>query len=260
MQGLGRMKEPYFLWVHYFDPHFEYLSHPAFAAFGDRDVDRYDQEIGFTDYHIARLLRRIDKKNTVVMFTADHGEEFGEHGGQYHYTLYDDVMRVPLIVRAPGLAPGRNTTRAEQIDLLPTLLSLLGVERSSDLPGRDLLSGEPDSTPVYIERDRPPPWRQRGVVKGTHKLFVVEMQDTTTIPPASRGTEIPVKNVVPGIYLYDLASDPLERTNLYTPDNPIALELLGLVARQFATSHYQENAVDLDPELLKKLKSLGYVR
>jgi len=260
LRGLRGMKEPYFLWVHYFDPHFEYLSHPAFASFGNTDVDSYDGAIGYTDFHIARLLRQIDAKNTVVVFTADHGEEFGEHGGKYHYTLYDEVMRVPLMICAPGLAPRRDASPAEQIDLLPTMLSLLGVEYDGHLPGRDLLSSAPDSTPVYVERDRPPPWRQRGVIKGNHKLFVVEMQDTLNIPPASRGTEIPVKNVVPGIYLYDLAADPHERTNLYREGDPTSLELLGLVARHFATSRYSENAVDLDPELLKKLKSLGYVR
>jgi arylsulfatase A-like enzyme len=259
LEGIARAQEPYFLWVHYFDPHFEYLYHPAFSRFGNRDTDRYDGEIGHTDYHISRLLRKLDD-NTVVVFTSDHGEEFGDHGGVYHYTLYQETMRVPLVIRAPGLAPGRNDTVAEQIDLLPTLLSLLGIEYGAELPGRDLFSDAPDDTPVFIERDRPPPWRQRGVIRGNHKLFVVEMQDTTTIPPASRGTEVPVENVKLGIYHYDLAADPGEKHNLYEPDDPTALELLGLVAGHFSTSKYAKNQVELDDELLKKLRSLGYVR
>jgi hypothetical protein len=86
------------------------------------------------------------------------------------------------------------------------------------------------------------------------------MQDTTNIPPSSRGTEIPVRNVIPGVYLYDLAADPRERTNRYADGDPAALELLGLVAGHFSTSRYQENAVELDPAMLKKLKSLGYIR
>jgi arylsulfatase A-like enzyme len=260
LQGLRRMKEPYFLWVHYFDPHFAYLSHAGFESFGSDDLGRYDSEIAFTDYHIARLLRNIDTKNTVVVFTADHGEEFGEHGGQYHYTFYDEVMRVPLMIEAPGLAPGTDRTQAEQIDLLPTILDLLGVESPADLPGRDLLSGEPDDTPTFIERDRPPPWRQRGVIKGNQKLFVVEMQDTNSIPVASRGTEVPVRNVHLGIFRYDLKADPKERTNLYTPTDSTSLDLLGCVAGHFSVTTPRENPVELDPDLLKKLKSLGYVR
>ncbi len=260
LQGLRDADKPYFLWVHYFDPHFEYLSHPAFSKFGTGPLDRYDGEIAHTDYHISRLLRQIDDKNTVIVFTSDHGEEFAEHDGQYHYTLYDEVMRVPLIIKAPGLLPGKDDTVVEQTDLLPTILSLLGVEHTADLPGRDLLSGAPDDTPMFIERDRPPPWRQRGVIKGDHKLFVIEMQDSTTIPPASRGTEVPVRNVKPGIYMYNLKDDPRERTNIYSESDPTALELLGLIAGHFSTSKYKENKVELDADLIKKLKSLGYLR
>jgi arylsulfatase A-like enzyme len=259
LQGVRRAEKPYFLWVHYFDPHFEYLTHPAFSSFGNSDLDRYDGEIAHTDYHISRLLRQLDD-NTVVVFTSDHGEEFAEHDGVYHYTLYDEVMRVPLMIRAPGLASGVDESPAEQIDLLPTILALVGLEVPAGLPGRDLLSGEPDDTPVYFERDRPPPWRQRGVVKGNHKLFVVEMQDSLDIPPASRGTEVPVTNVHTGIYMYDLAADPEERTNIYSESDPHALELLGMVTRHFAAGAKREHPMELDEDLIEKLKSLGYIR
>jgi arylsulfatase A-like enzyme len=262
LKGLRKAEKPYFLWVHYFDPHFQYLSHPAFASFGDRDIDRYDGEIGHTDYYIGRLLKQLDDGNTVVVFTADHGEEFGEHDGVYHYTLYNEVMRVPLIIRAPGLAPGTDNTAAEQIDLLPTILGLLGIDThdaGAQLPGRDLLSGAPDDTPVFIERDRPPPWRQRGVIRGNQKLFVVELQDSSEIPPSSRGTEVPVTNVETGIFMYDLAADPAERTNIFSADDPTALELLGMVTEHFATSVHRSEAVELDDDLVRKLKSLGYI-
>jgi arylsulfatase A-like enzyme len=212
LRGARGLQEPWFVWVHYFDPHFEYLSHPAFAKWGASDLDRYDGEIAHTDHHIGRLLNALDGKNTVVVFTSDHGEEFGEHGGKYHYTLFDEVMRTPLVIKAPGLTPAQSNALVDQVDLLPTMLSLLGVDAPDALPGRVLVApdgaGPPENKPLFIERDRPPPWRQQGVIVGNHKLFVVEAIDINDIPPGSRGTEVPVEHIEPGIFLYDLAVDP----------------------------------------------------
>jgi arylsulfatase A-like enzyme len=260
LKGLRNVKEPYFLWVHYFDPHFQYLPHDQFP-FGNSDLDRYDSEIAFTDYSIDNLLKGVDRGNTVVVFTADHGEEFGEHEGKYHYTLHGEVMRVPMIIKAPGLTPRVESEPVEQIDLLPTILALLGVEAPANLPGRDLLGAarKPADAPIFMERDRPPQWRQRGVVRGNHKLIVIEEADTSLVPPTSRNEEIPVTNVHPGIYLYDLASDPGEHTNLFSRDDPVSLELLGLVTKHFATAAARPQPVEVDPDLLQKLKSLGYV-
>ncbi|HEU4364826.1 MAG TPA: sulfatase [Candidatus Krumholzibacteria bacterium] len=260
LKGLRNVKEPYFLWVHYFDPHFEYLEHGQFP-FGTSEEQRYDSEIAFTDYYIDNLLKVVDRGNTIVVFTSDHGEEFGEHDGQYHYTLHGEVMRVPLIVKAPGLAPRVESAPVEQIDLLPTILSLLGVAAPEGLPGRDLFGAAPApaGAPLFMERDRPPQWRQRGVQRGGHKLIVIEEADTSLVPPTSRNEEIPVTNVHPGIYLYDLARDPGERDNLFSRDDPVSLELLGLVATHFATAAARPQPVAVDAELLEKLKSLGYV-
>ncbi len=259
LKGLRGVKEPYFLWVHYFDPHFQYLAHEQFP-FGNAETDRYDGEIAFTDYYIDDLLKAVDRGNTVVVFTADHGEEFGEHQGQYHYTLHGEVMRVPMIIKAPGLAPRVERGPAEQTDLLPTILALLGIEAPGGLPGKDLLgAAKPADSAVYMERDRPPQWRQRGVLRGNHKLVVIEEADTSLVPPTSRNEEIPVTNVHPGIYLYDLARDPGELTNLFSRDDPTSLELLGLVTTHFAAATARPQPVEVDPELLEKLRSLGYV-
>ena len=259
-KGLRDIKEPYFLWVHYFDPHFQYLPHTQFP-FGGSEQDRYDAEIAFTDYFIDDLLKVTDRGNTVVVFTGDHGEEFGEHGGQYHYTLHDEVMRVPLIIKAPGLVPRVEYEPAEQTDLMPTILSLLGVEVPAGLPGRDLLAATPKTgdTPVFMERDRPPQWRQRGVVRGDYKLIVIEEADTSLVPPASRNEEIPVTNVHPGIYLFNSSADPGEKKNLFSRDDATSLELLGIVTTHFAHAAARPQPVEVDPELLEKLKSLGYV-
>jgi arylsulfatase A-like enzyme len=259
LKGLRDAKEPYFLWVHYFDPHFEYMEHPQFP-FGKTDLDRYDAEIAHADYHIDNLLRAVDRGNTVVVFTADHGEEFGEHGSKYHYTLHGEVMRVPLVIKAPGLAPRTDAAPAEQIDLAPTLLALLGVPAPAELPGKNLLEPRDAHRAMFIERDRPPQWRQRGVIRGSHKLIVVEAADTTQVPPASRSEEIPVTNVRPGIYLYDLERDPGEQTNVFSESDTTSLSLLGMVTTHFSGAARRGAPVELDRVLLEKLRSLGYIR
>jgi len=257
-RGVRGMKEPYFVWVHYFDPHFEYLEHPQYP-FGAADIDRYDAEIAYTDYYIDDLLKVVDRKNTVVVFTSDHGEEFGEHGGKYHYTLHGEVMRVPLVIKAPGLAHREESAPAEQIDLLPTILELLAIDAPAGLPGRDLFAPADPHHSIYLERDRPPQWRQRGVVRGSHKLVVVEAADTLLVPATSRNEEIPVTWVKPGMYLYDLARDPGETTNLFSTDDSTSLSLLGLLTSHFATAAARKQPVELDEDLLRKLKSLGYI-
>ncbi len=258
-KGMRNLKQPYFVWIHFFDPHFAYLEHPQYA-FGKADIDRYDAEIAYTDYYIDELLKVTDKGNTVVVFTADHGEEFGEHGGQYHYTLHGEVMRVPAIIKAPGLTPRTDARVVEQVDFLPTILNLLGVEAPDNLPGRDMLAPEQPARPVYLERDRPPQWRQRAIVSGNHKLIVVEDADISQVPESGRSEEIEVTNVQRGMYLYDLSRDPGEKTNLFARDDSTSLALLGMLTTHFASASARPQPVQVDNELLEKLRSLGYVK
>jgi choline-sulfatase len=257
--GMRNLKQPYFVWVHFFDPHFAYLEHPQYP-FGKTDIDRYDAEIAYTDYYIDELLKIVDRGNTMVVFASDHGEEFGEHDGQYHYTLHGEVMRVPVIVKGPGLAHRKDDRIVEQIDFLPTILRMLGVEAPAGLPGRDMLAPDASPHPVFMERDRPPQWRQRGVVVGNHKLIVVEDADISLVPEASRSEEIEVTNVHPGMYLYDLAKDPGEKTNLFARDDSTSLKLLGMLTTHYATASARPQPVHVDQDLLDKLRSLGYVR
>ena len=142
-----------FLWVHLFGPHEPYEAHAAFD-FGARDVDRYDSEVRAADETLGALVRLFRGKspNGVVIVSADHGEEFGDHGGRYHgTTVYEEQVRVPLVVSAPGaVRPGRFAEVVQTIDLLPTLLSALEIPRPPRLRGRDLgplLAGERSEGP-----------------------------------------------------------------------------------------------------------------
>jgi arylsulfatase A-like enzyme len=127
-----------FFWVHYFDVHEPYLS----THFGAGDMDRYDSEILHVDGQIARLIREVRRKlkrNVIVAISADHGEEFYDHGGVYHgSTLYEEQVRVPLILNAPGLPQRRVAATAKTLDLAPTLLAMVGIGAPSSMRGDDL--------------------------------------------------------------------------------------------------------------------------
>src|SRR6185437_5465032 len=102
--------KPLFLWVHFFEPHEPYVVHPEHVFTGGKsaDVDAYDSEVATADDGIGRIVRRVEARRpgAIVLVTADHGEEFGEHGGRYHgTTVYEEQVRVPLVVAGPGIAP-----------------------------------------------------------------------------------------------------------------------------------------------------------
>lgn len=129
-----------FLWVHLFEPHEPYERHEK--DFGDRDVDRYDGEIFEADAGVGAIVAEVrkDRPQATIVVTADHGEEFGEHGGRYHgTTVYEEQVRVPLVVVAPGkIAPGRIAGPVQTVDILPTVLSSLAIPRPARVRGRDL--------------------------------------------------------------------------------------------------------------------------
>jgi choline-sulfatase len=119
----------FFLWVHYLDPHADYLSHADTPSFGRSPRDLYDHEVAHTDRHIGRLLDHLSQQpwadRTSILVTSDHGEAFGEHGMMRHgFELWEPLVRVPLIVHVPGLAPTRIQERRSLVDLVPTMLDL----------------------------------------------------------------------------------------------------------------------------------------
>jgi arylsulfatase A-like enzyme len=134
-------QKPLFLWVHYFEPHEPYVQHAA-HHFGDTEGDAYDSEIAEADDGVARVVRAVREKrpNAIVIVTADHGEEFGDHGGRYHgTTVYEEQVRVPLLVTGAGVRAGAEIDEPVQtIDLVPTILSAMRIPRPARVRGRDL--------------------------------------------------------------------------------------------------------------------------
>jgi arylsulfatase A-like enzyme len=181
----------FFLWMHFVDPHAEYAPH-AEHDFGPKPRDRYDGEVAFVDHHLGRFLAALEQApfgaRTAVVVTSDHGEAFGEHGMIRHgFELWEELVRVPLIVKVPGVAPRRVTARRSAIDVVPTLLDLFKVELRPRADN-DFLSGEslmPDvlrpageaapERPVFIDMARGPHnAERRALIEGDQKLTVSE--------------------------------------------------------------------------------------
>jgi arylsulfatase A-like enzyme/HEAT repeat protein len=164
-----------FVWVHFFEPHEPYERHQEFP-FGDGDVDRYDSEIAYTDAALGRLIAyvRSHRPGTIIVVAADHGEEFDEHGGRYHgSTLYEEQLRIPLVIAVPGVAPHVVDGQVELIDVTPTVLNLLDIPVPARVRGTDL--GPWLAAPPAPSTRLPPAFAEvedrRMVVWGREKLI-----------------------------------------------------------------------------------------
>ncbi len=171
----------FFLWVHFYEAHFPYARHPEYH-FGDEPHDRYLAEVRYIDEQVGRLLRRVDELGlagrTAVVFTGDHGEEFGEHGGETHGDLYPEDLRVPLLVHLPGAAARRIAGEVRLIDVAPTIADLLGVAPPPSFDGESLvpqLEGAPvPDRPIFAELipDKKVPRRVVSIAAGGWQLIV----------------------------------------------------------------------------------------
>ncbi len=200
----------FFLWAHFLEPHAEYVRHQG-HDFGGQSRDLYDGEIAFTDEQVGRILDFVDKssfaKRTAIVLTSDHGEAFGEHGMLRHgFEIWDELVRVPWLVRLPGAAPRRVKQRRSAIDLVPTLLDLYGVPLpSSSPPGTDFVSGE-SLLPELL-----------GVAEPREKIVFVDMSAGPNNADRQAFIEHDRKLIASSgrpLGLYDLATDPAEKKDL----------------------------------------------
>ncbi|MGC4063136.1 MAG: sulfatase-like hydrolase/transferase [Polyangiaceae bacterium] len=219
-----------FVWVHLFAPHEPYEKRVGFD-FGDRDVDRYDSEIAFADDALGKIIgefRRL-RPNSVVVVGADHGEEFGEHGGRYHgTTVYEEQVRIPLVVHAPDLfAPRVVAEPVQSIDLLPTVLAALYVPRPPRIRGRDLgglLTGKQVPGPGLALAETE---EQLLLAEGTLRLVCARQLGACK--------------------LFDLATDP-GQTKDVSADFGERLEAMRRRERELSASHGQFEAQGLRAE------------
>jgi len=217
----------------------------------------YDAEITELDVRVGTLLQHLAKvpSETLVVLIGDHGEEFLEHGAFEHQQLYNELLKVPLIIEHPRLTRGmRIRTRVSLIDLLPTLLEMLGIEADLLLQGSSFLpllatQGEPRE--VYSEY---PPFGLYTLIGSDKKLILQGLP--------SRDMESYRK-----VELYDLRSDPAEKRNLADQDPDLQEMFERLTERVFenqelgkAIQRGEPPATDsLDQETIEQLEALGYL-
>jgi arylsulfatase A-like enzyme len=234
LKQLAAQKKPFVLWTHFFEPHSKYMDHDEFptqhSGFEGLE-EKYDGEVAFTDKHLGQVLAALKEAgladNTAVVVFADHGEAFGEHkfGGERMYfhgqTLYDELLRVPLVVHIPGVPARTVNEKVMLVDLGPTLCDLVKAPRPPGFRGRSLLPailGEKVADlPVYAELLPAPSWNHlwRAIIDGDLKLIQKLSENMTE--------------------LYDVKADPTEQKNLAGSRADMASKL-GRLLRQLGTA------------------------
>lgn len=240
---------PFFLWTHLFDAHRPYDPPEPYASVYGHNP--YVGEIAFADSQIGRLLEALEQRKlldrVVLIIAGDHGESLGDHGERDHgIFIYEEVLRVPLLVRAPSLRPLRVGEVVRLTDVLPTILDLLDIPSPAvdGVSVRDLMSGhrrdvdlEAYSESLYPERLGWSPLRS--LRDGRFKLIDAPRPE-----------------------LYDLDQDPFETQNIHDDRLALAQAMtarLAVVAKGRDTRTALERRTPADPELRARLAALGYV-
>jgi arylsulfatase A-like enzyme len=207
LKRLTAQEKPWFLWVHYSEPHAEYLPHPGYE-FGDDLMGLYDGEIAYADQALRLLLNRLrdggNAENTIVVVTSDHGEAFGEHGVFTHgQSLFVEEVHVPLVIHLPsanGTAPlaKRISDPMDLTDVAPTLLDALGLKALYPMHGESLLpraiADVPLRTPEAFTETRLPYARLQALRRGDkvvlldHLIGTAKSYDLATDPGQLRPT------------------------------------------------------------------------
>lgn len=287
---------PLFLWIHYMDVHGPYLHHQGFSYYdkvraemvwrkaykGDptRVTDRerrhllsgYESEIRYLDQHIGTLFDVLEERdlwnNSLIIITADHGEEFGEHGQYGHMNLpYNTLIHVPLIIKPPLGYEGENSVirqRVRLLDVMPTILGFLGTqlrpEVKNQLAGQSLLpllegdNDEYEENDIITEKFVPqsedrferidPDRIQASIIRDNWKLMLDKLNGKREF--------------------YDLSNDFDEKNDLISTHKDTAIELTSILESHLSKMLSKSRGVDPyefeeSEEVKKRLEDLGYM-
>ncbi|MFH0946351.1 MAG: sulfatase [Planctomycetota bacterium] len=305
--------EPFFLFIHHWDVHFdfnapqefvdlfapeyqgrlsmrEFMKNPDINPSMD-EADRqyllacYDAEIRSVDHQIGKLREKLERigvlENTYIVITADHGEQFFEHGMKGHrIDLYEETLRIPLIITGPGVRPAQVVERQARIfDIMPTVLSLARLPPVSDAYGvslHPLLRGEdppglsnlPIVAELFLSPEEDPGHYTRHLAVGRSGRKLIQATRHAFVPNE------PVRLGVPGvapplIRLFDLKLDPGEQRelSLHAPELLEEMQILlarvedGLATKRASLKRAGQTAVRaLDPDVDRMLRENGYVK
>ncbi len=268
---------PFFLFTHYMDPHDPYGApgaeeggygrkrmgdNPDPEIYVEKFQAAYNAEIEYLDVQLGAFFQGLKDRglydDALIIITADHGEEFCEHGGWWHgQTLYDEQTHIPMMIKLPGNARGgeRNVFLARNLDLAPTMLHFAGLEKGEMMQGQSLFDAEnrdTNSTIAYAYAEN----NFEGIV-----LQAVRSTDGKKVIKANEGNKRDLKPVE----LYDTANDTLEQNDL-SEDAAWATteqDLLDIVDTYLTIC--DEGAIEasgpaeISQELQDQLDSLGYL-
>jgi arylsulfatase A-like enzyme len=249
----GDRERPWFLWLHFYDPHDPYEPPARFAGSSPRAA--YDGEVRFVDEAVAtlesELARRFAGRPRLTVFTADHGESLGEHDEETHgFFVYDSTVLVPLVIALPGaIAPGRSQLPARLVDVAPTVLDLLGLAPLAGAEGESL-------RPILA-----------GQAGGWRAAYVESLQPFLSYgwaPLAALRTAEAKYVRAPRSELYDLVADPGETRDLHDARGDQARQMardLASFERAPERSRFAAaTAADAgDAETARALAALGYL-
>ncbi len=278
-------QKPFFMFVHMWDVHFDFIPPQEYAQMFDpdyagaitgehflfnqwinarmpqRDIEHlialYDGEIAWTDQHIGMILDQFDARglldSTVVVVVSDHGTEFFEHGEKAHRkSLFDETIRIPLILRYPPRIPAglRVETQTRIIDVVPTVMELVGLPPPKDIMGQSLVAlfsgGALARDNLAVSELYSAGRRMRSFRRLTHKVILDQLTGHT--------------------WVYDLAKDPGELAPIQDLRGAVFQDAMRDVEMgrrwlaEFGGGRTDtDRPSDLPPKLLEKLRSLGYV-
>jgi len=282
-------ERPFLMLAHYIDVHATYAAQPEYEAMFvepyDGSVVGTDQElIGFeldlieltptdiahlsrlydagvrqTDNEVGRLLEHIESlglfEDTLVVIVSDHGEEFFDHDGVHHsHTQYEELVRIPFLVRGPGIAAGvRVATPVSLVDVFPSVLQSLGLDVPAGLDGQVLgerwdAAGTDAQRPIFLEASCGYPSKKKKPLK-RGPLYGVRSGDFKLHYHAQHRE----------YWLYDLSSDPAEQVDVKDAHPDVAERLVRLVEAQLAARIPPTEERVKGEELMKKIEALGYV-
>ncbi|MGB6679919.1 MAG: sulfatase-like hydrolase/transferase, partial [Candidatus Bathyarchaeia archaeon] len=248
LSWLDIQENPWFLWVHCYDPHDPYEPPEPFLKQNKNDV--YNGEVAYVDHVLERLYSYLEKNslfnNTLIVFTGDHGEALGQHGEVTHgFFAYNEVIRIPLIICSPEISKDRIDQHVSHIDIFPTVCDLLDVKKPSFLQGISLMPAikgkKIPPRALYFESQYPFYSRGWAPLRG----FIQKNEKYIDSP-------IPE--------LYEIENDFVELNNMAKGKKLEDYEKrLDRVIEDQSNPETQTSRKTIDKEALRKLESLGYI-